>query len=297
MKTCLNKKCLGNIKLLYDYGPNYDFNDINFNCTTNSYFKPKIYICEKCKLIFSEFATNIPKSYVEDKYNSIVDNIYINEISHKEKYFLSLYKKISHCFDKKKTVLEIGSYYGVFGNIIKPNVKSYSGLELSVHGSEYAKNNYGLEIFNETIKEHAKKNLKYDVIVMADVIEHLPDPFEILELIEKILNTDGLLIFTTFNMDSLYAKITGRNYHWILPYHLFYFSNKTIKKLCLENNLEIFKIKNDTRIVSFFYLLYKLEIIFPKFKFIFKIAKKIKILQRVNINVNLFDLNIYFAKK
>ena len=87
---------------------------------------------------------------------------------------------------------------------------------------------------------------------MTDVIEHFPDPFEALELIEKILNTDGLLIFTTFNMDSLYAKITGRNYHWILPFHLFYFSNKTLKKLCLENNLEIFKIKNDPRIVSFF---------------------------------------------
>ena len=298
MKTCLNKKCLGNIKLLYDYGEsNYNFNDINFDCTTNSYLKPKIYICEKCKLKFSELATNIPKSNVENKYNIVVDNIYISEISHKEKYFLSLYKKISHCFDKRKTVLEIGSYYGVFGNIIKPNVKSYSGLELSAHGSDYSKNNYELEIFNETIKEHAKKNVKYDVIVMTDVIEHFPDPFEALELIEKILNTDGLLIFTTFNMDSLYAKITGRNYHWILPFHLFYFSNRTLKKLCLENNLEIFKIKNDPRIVSFFYLLNKLELIFPKFKFIFKIVKKIKILHHININVNLFDLNIYYAKK
>ena len=132
---------------------------------------------------------------------------------------------------------------------------------------------------------------------MADVIEHFSNPFEILDSIEKILDKDGLLIFTTFNMDSLYAKITGKNYHWILPFHLFYFSNKILKKICLENNLDIFKIKNDSRIVSFSYLLSKLELIFPKFKFIFNIFKKIKILQRININVNLFDLNIYIAKK
>ena len=27
-------------------------------------------------------------------------------------------------------MLEVGSYYGVFGNIIKPNVKNYSGLDV-----------------------------------------------------------------------------------------------------------------------------------------------------------------------
>ena len=96
MKTCLNKKCLGNIKLLYDYGSNYDYNDIDFNCTTNSYIKPKIYICEKCKLKFSEFAININKRNIENKYCNVVDSAYINEISYKERYFLialTLFKK------------------------------------------------------------------------------------------------------------------------------------------------------------------------------------------------------------
>ena len=36
-------------------------------------------------------------------------------------------------------VLEIGSYYGVLGSLLKNKVKSYSGLELSTHGSNYSK--------------------------------------------------------------------------------------------------------------------------------------------------------------
>ena len=296
MKKCLNIKCGGNIKLLYDYGSNYNFDDVNFDCTTNSYSKPKIYKCNKCELKFSELAA-LPNKKVEDKYNNVVDNIYIDEIPHREKYFSSLYKKISYNFHKDHSVLEVGSYYGVFGNIIKPNVKKYSGLELSKHGSDYSKKNYNLEIFNETIEEHSERQLKYDIIVMADVIEHFSNPFKMLETIEKILRPDGLLIFTTYNMDSLYAKITGRNYHWILPMHLFYFSNKTLKNICLENNLRIFKIKNDSRIVSFHYLLNKLILIFPRLKFLFQYMNKIKFLQKFNINVNLFDLNIYFVKK
>ena len=297
MKKCLNIKCGGNIKLLYDYGSNYNFDDVNFDCTTNSYSKPKIYRCNKCELKFSELAAALPNKKIEDKYNNVVDNIYIDEIPQREKYFSSLYKKISYNFLKDHSVLEVGSYYGVFGNIIKPNVKKYSGLELSKHGSDYSKKNYNLEIFNETIEEHSERQLKYDIIVMADVIEHFSNPFKMLETIEKILRPDGLLIFTTYNMDSLYAKITGRNYHWILPMHLFYFSNKTLKNICLENNLRIFKIKNDSRIVSFHYLLNKLILIFPRLKFLFQYMNKIKFLQKFNINVNLFDLNIYFVKK
>ena len=297
MKNCLNIKCGGNIKLLYDYGSNYNFNDVNFDCTTNSYSKPKIYRCNKCELKFSELAAALPNKKIEDKYNNVVDNIYIDEIPQREKYFSSLYKKISYNFHKDHSVLEVGSYYGVFGNIIKPNVKKYSGLELSKHGSDYSKKNYNLEIFNETIEEHSERQVKYDIIIMADVIEHFSNPFKMLETIEKILRPDGLLIFTTFNMDSLYAKISGKNYHWILPMHLFYFSNKTLKNICLENNLKIIKIKNDSRVVSFYYLLNKLELIFPKFKFLFRYINKIKYLQKISINVNLFDLNIYFVKK
>ena len=297
MKNCLNIKCRGNFKLLYDYGSNYNFEDINFDCTTTSYSKPKIYKCNICELKFSELAVALSNKKIEDKYNNVVDNIYINEIPQREKYFSNLYKKISYNFSKDHTVLEVGSYYGVFGNIIKPNVKNYSGLELSKHGSDYSKKNYNLEIFNETIEEHSERQVKYDIIIMADVIEHFSNPFKMLETIEKILRPDGLLIFTTFNMDSLYAKISGKNYHWILPMHLFYFSNKTLKNICLENNLKIIKIKTDSRVVSIYYLLNKLELIFPKFKFLFRYINKIKYLQKISINVNLFDLNIYFVKK
>jgi 2-polyprenyl-3-methyl-5-hydroxy-6-metoxy-1,4-benzoquinol methylase len=297
MKNCLRTKCGGNIKLLYDYGSNYNFDDVSFDCTTNSYSKPKIYKCNKCELKFSELAAAFLNKRVEDKYNNIVDNIYIDQIPQRQKYFSGLYKKISYNFNKDQSVLEIGSYYGVFGNIIKPNVKNYSGLELSKHGSDYSKKNYNLEIFNETIEEHSKRQFKYDIIVMADVIEHFSNPFKMLEIIETILKPDGLLIFTTYNMDSLYARITGKNYHWILPMHLFYFSNKTLKNICLENNLKIYKIKNDSRVVSFYYLLNKLALIFPKLKFLFQYINKIKFLQKINININLFDLNIYFVKK
>jgi hypothetical protein len=40
------------------------------------------------ELKFSELAVTISNKKIEDKYNVIVDNIYINEIPQREKYFL-----------------------------------------------------------------------------------------------------------------------------------------------------------------------------------------------------------------
>ena len=45
---------------------------------------------------------------------------------------------------------------------LKDKVKNYSGLELSTHGSNYAKKNFNLKIYNETIESHLEKNMNYD---------------------------------------------------------------------------------------------------------------------------------------
>ena len=164
-------------------------------------------------------------------------------------------------------------------------------------GSNYAKTNFNLNIYNETIENHLKKNIKYDLIIMADVIEHFKDPFKVLSQVNKLLNQNGKLIITTFNIDSLYAKITGKNYHWIIPFHMVFFSNKTLENFGKSNNLKLLKILNDPRYVSFGYLIEKLILIFPRLSFIFKFFFKIKFLRNINVKVDLKDLKIYYFVK
>ena len=132
---------------------------------------------------------------------------------------------------------------------------------------------------------------------MSDVVEHLDDPFNIFKLIEKNLKPNGVLIFTTFNMDAFVPKLLGRKYHWIMPMHKFYFTNKTIKYSLNNNNMEIIKIKKDTRLISIGYLLYKLSILISALNFLFKFLLKFDFLKKRTIKINLFDLNIYFVKK
>jgi 2-polyprenyl-3-methyl-5-hydroxy-6-metoxy-1,4-benzoquinol methylase len=266
---------------------------LDVKCTSQTHDKPTLYKCGSCKLIFSE---HIKKNFEED-YSKVEDAKYIDQIPYKEKYFELLLSKIKFFLNKEANVLEIGSYYGVFGNLIKPLVKNYTGLELSKHAAKYSENTYDLNIENESLNKFLNKNHQFDIIIMSDVVEHLDDPFNIFKLIEKNLKPNGVLIFTTFNMDAFVPKLLGRKYHWIMPMHKFYFTNKTIKYSLNNNNMEIIKIKKDTRLISIGYLLYKLSILISALNFLFKFLLKFDFLKKRTIKINLFDLNIYFVKK
>ena len=121
-------------------------NVIDVKCTSEIHNKPTLYRCNNCNLIFSEHYN----SEFEKAYSEVEDSKYIEQIPFKKKYFELFYSKIKPFLNSNTKVLEIGSYYGVLGSIIKPNVKNYTGLELSKHAAEYSQKEYSLNIVNES---------------------------------------------------------------------------------------------------------------------------------------------------
>ena len=297
LEICPYCKSKDSFNILYKNDHNKE-EKINFECTSHNFhnykqWKPTLYKCKLCSLVFSE---HIGVKF-EDNYKVVVDFAYLNQFKFKKTSFTLFLERIKNHLNKNCTVLEIGAYYGVLGKLIQPLVKEYTGLELSKHASDYSKNNSNLNIINQSIEEYSKNNKKYDIIIMTDVIEHLDKPFELLSLIEKSLNKNGKLILSTFNFDSLFSKIMGKNYPWIIPMHKYYFSNTTLKNALTESKLELFDIQNDTRIISLEYLLQKFNILAPSFNFIFNFFLKFNFIKKIQVRINLFDLKIYFAVK
>ena len=121
--------------------------------------------------------------------------------------------------------------------------KSYIGLELSRHAVEYAKKEYSLNFINKTIEEYIDEVNSVDVVLMSHVIEHLDKPFDNIESIANKMSKSSVLIFSTYNMDSLIAKVLGKNYQWIMPMHKYYFTKRVLKNILGKYNLEIVNIK------------------------------------------------------
>jgi len=275
-----------------------DKKEISVECTSHNsqdieQWKPTLYKCKLCKLVFSE---SIGVDFAE-KYIDVIDQSYLDQIEFKKKTFELFFRKIKKFLNKDHKILEIGAYYGILGNLINPHVKEYHGLELSTHAANYAKKNFNLNMITEKPEEYLEKNNEYDLIIMTDVIEHLDNPFKVLSLIEKNLNEGGQLILSTFNFDSMFSKIMGKKYPWIIPMHKYYFTNTTIKNCLNKSNLELFDIQNDVRLISVEYLFQKFNVIFSPFKFISRVLLKFKFIKNLTIKINLYDLKIYFCKK
>ena len=129
--------------ILYQTDPKKKQSKIDVECTSilntdKEHWKPSLYKCKKCNLIFSEYiGVDFEKSY-----SYVVDKAYLEQIEFKTKTFKIFFNKIKEHLNQNSVVLEIGSYYGILGNLIKPHVKNYTGLELSIHAVEYSKKNF-----------------------------------------------------------------------------------------------------------------------------------------------------------
>jgi 2-polyprenyl-3-methyl-5-hydroxy-6-metoxy-1,4-benzoquinol methylase len=85
----------------------------------------------------------------------------------------------------------------------------------------------------ESIEEIINNNIKFDVITLFHVFEHIPNPLEILEKIHTILNPDGYLIIEVPNAND--ALITLYNLESFKEYtfwseHLILHTKNSLKK-------------------------------------------------------------------
>ncbi|MCF8069586.1 MAG: class I SAM-dependent methyltransferase [Desulfobacterales bacterium] len=82
----------------------------------------------------------------------------------------------------------------------------------------------------------------FDYVTMDQVIEHVTDPLETLYGVSKVLKQGGTVILSTPNANGWGAKIFGRRWiNWHPPYHLQFFSEKSMKIGAEKAGLEIKK--------------------------------------------------------
>ncbi len=80
----------------------------------------------------------------------------------------------------------------------------------------------------------------FDVVTMWDVIEHIPDPYETLVEIHRVLEPGGRLLLSTPNGKSWQARLWGSHWAgWDVPRHLQVFAAQTLSRLLSETGFEI----------------------------------------------------------
>lgn len=145
--------------------------------------------------------------------------------------------------EKLKTsgrLLEVGCGTGIFLNEMQKRGWSVVGVEPNYQAGQYAVNRFSLEIFRHTVEEFAPVAKDFDVIVLWNVLEHLPTPAQDLKKLYHALRFGGLFVLCIPNLESLDRKLFGKSWSgWDLPRHLYLFPRGVLEKFFQEMGMEV----------------------------------------------------------
>ncbi|MFO7665572.1 MAG: class I SAM-dependent methyltransferase [Desulfobacterales bacterium] len=185
-------------------------------------------------------------------------NLYINQGLYHEKIvdetqggFLERIKKLNELKPEKGNILDIGSGMGHFLMHAQEAGWSVEGVEPRVSASKYCYNNFGINVYNGLFEEWSQKKL-YDVITLWDVVEHVHNPFHIMNKSIDMLVPGGLLVMSIPNASGLPARCFKGNWRYIMEPHINYFTMNFIKTFIKQKRLEVLKMDHSIKAQSIF---------------------------------------------
>jgi SAM-dependent methyltransferase len=128
-------------------------------------------------------------------------------------------------------LLEIGCAYGFFLDEAKPHF-DVIGIELAEDAAAACRQR-GLDVRSGVADAQMMARIgMVDVVVLLDVIEHLPDPQATLGLAARHLRPGGVIVLTTGDFASLYARLGGAGWRLMTPpQHLWYFTPTSLARM------------------------------------------------------------------
>jgi 2-polyprenyl-3-methyl-5-hydroxy-6-metoxy-1,4-benzoquinol methylase len=165
---------------------------------------------------------------------------YIDDRQVIEKHFRARLKLLlSFVSDaSRKNLFEIGAAYGFFLSVARSSFANVEGVDISSEAIAYAQQELHLPVAEADFLGYTPHN-KIDVACMWDTIEHLASPHLYIEKLSSLMGTGGVVAITTGDIDSLVARMRGKQWRLIHPpTHLHYFSKKTLSELLSRNGFE-----------------------------------------------------------
>jgi SAM-dependent methyltransferase len=180
-------------------------------------------------------------------------------------------------------LLEIGCAYGFFLMEARGHF-DVIGLELATEAADHARD-AGLHVLQGEPDEKTLREIgNVDVIVMLDVIEHLPDPRQTLALCRRYINPGGIIVITTGDFGSVLARSAGKKWRLMTPpQHLWFFTGEGMRRLATGAGFSMPHFDRPWKIVPASLALFQLQ------RILHVPVPRLAATSRFGIPINLFD--------
>jgi ubiquinone/menaquinone biosynthesis C-methylase UbiE len=233
-----------------------------------------------------------------DTYQAVEDPLYIEEREGRVLTFEHHLKPLERLTGapRGRPLLDVGAYTGVFVEISSQHGWDAWGVEPSRWAVERARSR-GLHVVQGTLETAHLPASYFDVVTMWDVIEHLTDPCRALRDAHRLLTPNGLLVIHTIDIESLFARLMGPRWPWLMEMHIYYFSRRTLRAMLEECGFAVLSDRPQGRYLRLGYLMNRLGALIP---FLGRPAEGLVTrlgLRTLAVPVNLGDLFTAYARK
>jgi SAM-dependent methyltransferase len=142
-------------------------------------------------------------------------------------------------------LLDVGCNEGRSLSLYADNGFQVEGLELNETAAALARRR-GFMVHTAALAQF-KPGALYDVVVLANVLEHAWDPVQMLAEVRPRLRPEGQVWISCPNAASLWRRVFRRSWvSWHVPYHLWHFSPATLKKVLKRAGYEVSSLQTYT---------------------------------------------------
>lgn len=147
-------------------------------------------------------------------------------------------REIGAHLDEAKTrqqplkLLEVGCGLGNF--LVEARNAGYEvqGIDVSADAVAQANAALGAHLVQACHLENARLEPgSYDILVLADVVEHVRDPMAFMKLVHGLLKPGGIVFVAVPSLDSVSARLMRRHWMEFKLEHLYYFNRQTMTML------------------------------------------------------------------
>lgn len=262
----------------------------------------QIFECKKCGHRFTEikdFENHVAQVY-SDSYFFEGKTGYPNYLKGEEVLYNygKKYAKIVSKYTAPGKVLDIGCAAGfILKGFVDSGWEGF-GIEPNNTMANYGRKELNLNITTGSIETY-ESHEKFDLINMIQVIGHFYEINEVMQKLKTNLAENGMVLVESWNMESGYAKLMGKNWHEYSPPSVIrWFSDNTLCHLFEKNGFTLVAKGFPPKKINMSHALSLLEeksLNFPFKKKFFRLLNSI--FGKLNLNYPLRDLKWYLFKQ
>ena len=250
--------------------------DINFNMTDGTF---NWYKCENCGSL---------QIYAVDNFKEDLSKYYGNYDPHTHE--LKLVSKfsvspISLVINKIKSIRDSNAKFSVLdvgcgdGNLLFnlrnsfPNCTLY-GIDVNIESAKTKLKSFNINLVEGSLADIVI-NERFDFICNSQLLEHLADPLDLINLIGSKLKKDGIAFIDVPNAVSKSFNVFGRNWvHLDTPRHRILYTPTSLKSLLMKNRFSV--IESRTFGTGFAYVSSLLIVLKEKYNINLNLSSKVK---------------------